>query len=252
MPKTKAQKKPKPSARLSGGHQLLRQSLRLLKFNRRLMVQVVLVVVIVNWIISFASSGATASLYQGVWFGFASCALIWAIRHHQVKKASLGQAFWVGTAPALKFFVVVSLIGLISLPFSIGSFIFSTINYLAAGTSPVALAIAAAVWLLLGVLSLLLLARLVPALVIVTLPEVRPLAAIRASWRLARGRTLVVAARLLVMFGYVILALLLISLGLGQLPLGQGLIQALTTLVGVGLVMPLVYAFIFNLYKELA
>lgn len=251
MARTTAKRGAKP-VRISGGHKLLATSYRLLSFNWRFLAKVIAIVLIVNLVLRFASSGNTASLYQGVWFGFASCALIWSLRHHQAKKLRLSQAFWTGTAPALKFFIIVSLVGLVSLPFSIGSFVFSTINYLAAGTSPVALIVAGGIWIVLGILSLLLLARLVPALIVVTLPEIGPGAALKTSWRLSKGQTFVVAARLLVLFVYIIAALLLFSLVAGQLPLSDNLAQGLTEIFGVGLVLPLLYAFIFSLYKELA
>lgn len=243
---------PKPSRGLTGAHRLIQQSWRLLNFNRRRMAMVLLVLLVVNWAIRFASSGATSSLYQGVWYGFASCSLIWAIRHHQEKKLKTAAIYWVGTAPALKFFIVISIVGLVSLPFSIGAFVFSTVNYLSAGTSPLALLLAGGGWVALSILSLLLLARLLPALIVATLPDVGPFTALRLSWRLTKKQTFVVAARLLVLFIYTAAILFLVTLAFSALKLSQNIIQIGTEVVGLGFLLPLFFAYIFLIYKELA
>lgn len=232
--------------------QLLKETLVFLKSHWRWLSSFVGVALAINLALTYLVGDPA---YLTVWFVFFGSSLIWSIRHFYVPRAqeapTLGMAYWQGSAAALKLVVVLSVIAIASTPFSVGAFLYGTVNYLALG-SLWADFIAAAVWMSLGTISLLLLARLMPALPIVTLPELTPLRALKTSWRLSKGATLAVAKCLLLLFGVILLFLTLSSLGLSLLPLSGVWLQLGLSTLTFGLVMPFFLTYVFILYKKLS
>ena len=123
----------KPPAKLTGAHRLLRYSLRFYRSHWRVLGPVMVAALLVNLLIGWGTAGEVASTYQGLWFGFVSCGLIWSIRHVGGReRPRLGQVYWTGTGPILKFLVVLSVLALASLPFLIGALVFNYLVYQAA------------------------------------------------------------------------------------------------------------------------
>ena len=237
----------------SSGHKLLKQSVGFIRSNWRLLGGVVLVAVIIYLAIGLLSTGEANTLYKGMWFVFVSTSLIWTLRHSQPNtkhRPSVNQAYWTGSASALKLLIILSLIALLSLPFSIGAFIFSTVNFLAVDSVTADL-IASGVWLAFGFLTLVLLARLLMALIIASLPNIIPWRAITLSWQLTRGRTLAVSRRLVVVIAYSLILVLALSLLLSSLPIPLWLVQVKIDLLIFGVIVPFFYVYLWLLYQEL-
>ncbi len=247
--KTKAAKK---TIKLSSGWRLLKSSLADYRLNLKPIGAVVLVAVIANWFIRLSSTAETAAIYQGLWFAFVSCSLIWTIRHTQDKQSpKLSQVYWTGSAATLKLLVVLAVVALSTLPFTIGAFIFSAISWLEVTGSYGGELIAAILWLIGGLLSLLLLARLLPAVIIVTLPDIGPGKAIGLSWRSVKGASWQLSSRLLWFLVYALLIVALISLAFNLFNFNPTLTTATLESAVFILVLPVLYLGLFKLYKEL-
>lgn len=249
----KSKAKSATQTNLSGGWRLLKNSLMDYRLNFKTLGAAVLVAVVINWLIRLGSSAESVAVYQGLWFVFVSCALIWTIRHAGPKQAlSLRQIYWAGSGPALKVLIVMGLLALTTVPFSIGAFIFSAIGWLNTTGSAAGQIITGAVWLALGLSSLLFLARLLPALVIATLPDIGPGQAIGLSWRITRGSTWQISARLVAILIYTALIFGLATLiaGFADLESGLGIVVVETMIFA--FVLPVFYLWLFKLYRELA
>lgn len=258
MPKPKTKRKArKPAGKPinTSAHTIIKSSYSFLRLNAKFMGRIVLVALLVNLVLGFVFEEPIRQVYQSLWFVFVSCALIWGIRHSQgsksKKQATLSEAFWDGTAPVLKMLVVLSLLIIATTPFSLGAFIFGTINYLSLD-SVLADVIAVASWLLLAIISLLFISRLLIAPVIVSLPGVGPWQAIVNSWALSRYRTFAIAKRLGMLFAYTVILLGVLVVGLSTLGASAGLIQIALEILGYGLIMPFIYVYVFMTYKQLS
>src|SRR5688572_28771906 len=98
MPRT-----PKTKVSLSPVRRLLPAALRQAWAWRRGLLPVVLLAGLINLLLGLTGD-ETAPVYQGLWIVFTISALVWTIRHSDdaKTKVSLSQAFYSGTAPALK------------------------------------------------------------------------------------------------------------------------------------------------------
>ncbi len=247
-----AQKKKTAKRGILGAHRILGRSFGFIRTHRKQYLLITLISIAVNLIIQFALSDEAATLYQGIWFIFISGAFIWFIRHSNEPKliGKLSNAFYQGTGPSLKLILSLTLLALSSIPFSLGAFIFSTVQAVAAG-STAALIISGAVWAILALVTLVLLARLIFALIIVTLPELRPLESFRISWGLTKGITKTVVARLGVFLAYTVILALGLVLLLSLVPLNNTIAEVLVEIFASGIVLPLFYVFLFYLYQEI-
>jgi hypothetical protein len=133
-----------------------------------------------------ATSGQQASAYQTVFLVGTSLAVIWALRQtlspkNKKIKIPIRDAFYKGMYPLVPFLLIVGVIGLQLIPTAVGGFLYSTV--VAGGLAVTG--IEKALWLLLVgatvLLSLYMLTSSVFALYIVTLPDVRPMQALRSA-----------------------------------------------------------------------
>lgn len=246
----KVTKRPAKQTKLIGPHRLLGDSLKFIKFHWRPLGKVVLAGALINLLLQLASSADMGSVYKSLWFVFYSCAILWTVRHLEDTgtAVSLRAAYYQGTAPALKFFLTLILIGLVSIPFSVGAFIYGTLGA-SAGANPELIGVGL-VWLLLGLITIFLLARTLLALVIITLPNITPLESFKLSWRLTKGRANSLAWRLLVPFAYFGLSSLVIVL-LASLVKLNTVPEALVELFLNVTILPLLYIYVYKLYRQL-
>lgn len=242
--------KPSPKS-LSSSHALLKAAIILLKRNYKYLTGVILVGIAVYGVLSWGVNSDARATVLSLWSGFYSCALIWAIRHAGAKTPKVSAAYYQGTAPVLKFYLVFLVIALSSLPLSLGLWLYTSLSYLAAGSSWLAEVIGLVIGLGLAALSLWLLTRLSLALIIVTLPQIRPVGALKLSWRLGRGYGLKLSLRLGVFFGYTLILILLLSGLLGALKLEPVYLQLGLEASALLIIMPLLYAYLMQIYRQL-
>lgn len=237
---------------ISGAFKLIGQSLRLIKANFKSLGKIVLISVFVSSMLQLLLTSDVSSLYQSLWFVFSSCALIWVIRHFsdkQVKLTARG-AYYDGTAPALKYFLVTCIVAISTLPFSLGIFIFLTVSNLALGAlGPII--IAGVVWALLALASVVLLSRWIFALPIVTLPQMRPIESLRISWALTKGqvRSIIVRLGIVLLLMAVLAAVAVVLISVASLSNTVGLM--VLGVLSNGIAVPFFYTYLFQLYHEL-
>lgn len=198
---------------------------------------------------SGSSSGDVASLYQSILLVIVSLATVWALRQVQAgHKASVADAFYKGMYPLIPFVLVLMVIGLQLLPLVFGNWLYGIVinGGIAITTAEKGL------WMvftaLLALLSLYMLSSSLFAIYISTLPEMRPIKALRSARELVRNRRWLVMRRvillpiLLMIFGAVIMvpAIIIIT------PIASWLFLVLSMMS-----LVVVHAYMYNLYREL-
>lgn len=199
------------------------------------------------------SAGGTASeagaAYQTIVIIIVSLAVIWTLRQLLGGvKVELRDSFYKSMTPLVPFVIVLIVLGVMLIPAMIGSFLFNTIYSGSLAIGLFEIIGWGVIILLLLVWSLRLLTTYIFALYIVTLPDMRPFAAIKASRNLVRFRRLRVLRKLL------FLPLVYLVLGAVVLIPLIFLLPVIVQWVFVPLsLFALVFAhvYIYSLYKEM-
>ncbi|TXG76390.1 hypothetical protein E6P97_03625 [Patescibacteria group bacterium] len=194
-----------------------------------------------------------ANVYQTVLLITTSLAVIWALRQNispENKKTKLytKDAFYKGMYPLVPFVLVLIVIGIQLLPVAVAGFLYSTV--ITGGLAVTA--IEKALWLLivgaLLLLSLYMVTSSIFALYIVTLPNLRPMQALRSARELVRHRrwsimrkVLFLPVALLLVAGVVTIPLILTMPGLAE--------WVFFVLSMFGLVV--FHSYLYTLYREL-
>jgi hypothetical protein len=199
------------------------------------------------------SSGKTGTegglAYQTLIVLIVSLAVIWALRHILAgEKVSVRDAFYKGMYPLVPFTLVLVAIGVQLIPLMIGTFLYGAAfnSEIAVGTLEKSLW--AALVALAAFLSLYMITASVFALYIATLPDMRPMKALRSARELVRFRRWTVLRKLL----FIPLALVLI-VGvltvpfLVYLPGLASWVFVISTMFGV----VVAHTYVYNLYREL-
>lgn len=200
------------------------------------------------------TTSETASFYQGTLLIVGSLAFIWLLRQlsgSKPIKVRVRDAYYRGMQPLVPFLLVLFVIALEFLPLSIGGFILNVVlsNSLAAGSELFGIYV---ICLLLVILSLYLISGSIAALHIVTLPDMEPVRAIRASHQLLLMHRWSVVRKfvLLVMFlltvGILIFTPLLIAVPSSWIWINEYIFLA-GGLVG----FAVFHIYMYNLYKSL-
>ncbi len=146
--------------------------------------------------------GQQSGAYQTVFLIIASLAVIWALRQtlsptNKKVKLQVRDAFYKGMYPLIPFLLVLAVVGIQLLPVAVAGFLYSTV--VAGGLAVTA--IEKAIWAMLvaGIilLSLYMITSSVFALYIVTLPEIRPIQALRSARDLVLHRRWTIMRKLL-------------------------------------------------------
>lgn len=162
--------------------------------------------------IGTTSGGAQAGPYQLILLVTVSLAFIWALRHtlspgSKKQKLTARDAFYNGEYPLVPFLLILIVIGLQLLPIAVAGFLYSTVL----GGGLAVTVIEKALWIvmifLLVLLSLYMVTSSIFALYIVTLPDVRPMQALRSARELVRYRRWSIIRKLL----FLPIALLIIA-----------------------------------------
>jgi hypothetical protein len=129
------------------------------------------------------TTSETASIYQSILLIVGSLAFIWLLRQlsgAKTGKVRIRDAFYRGMQPLVPFIIVLFVIALEFIPLSIGGFILNVVlsNSLAVGSELFGIYV---ISILFVILTLYLVSGSIAALYIVTLPDMEPVRAIRAS-----------------------------------------------------------------------
>lgn len=194
-----------------------------------------------------------ANAYQTMLLVTTSLAVIWALRQNLSPenarvKLQIRDAFYKGLYPLVPFLLVMLVIGVQLLPVALGGFLYTTVI----GGGLAVTSLEKAIWivlvLLLVLLSLYMITSSVFALYIVTLPDVRPLQALRSARELVRNRRWTIMRKLL----FIPIALLVIA---GAITIPLILLSAVVAewvffvLSMFGLVV--LHSYLYTLYREL-
>lgn len=198
-----------------------------------------------------ATEGELASMYQTIILIIASLAFIWALRQTQSNaklRITAKEAFYKGCAPVIPFVLVLLVISLQMLPLALANILYSYVI----GGGFAATPIEQGVWyMLIGVLFLLTLYMVTSsifALYIVTLPDTKPMQALRAARDLVRHRRWMVMRKVIVLPIVLILFLALVTLpALVYIPQFAEIIFFVCTV----LLLPALHSYMYALYREL-
>ncbi len=160
---------------------------------------------------STSTTSESASIYQGMLLIIGSLGFIWLLRQlsgDKSLKLRIRDAYYRGMQPLVPFVIVLFVLALEFVPLSIGGFILNVVLANSLTGSGSELFGIYVICILLGILSLYLISGSIAALYIVTLPEMEPFKAIRASHQVLRVHRWSVARK------FVMLVLFLLAAGL--------------------------------------
>lgn len=146
------------------------------------------------------------------------------------KKLSLSQVYYGGTTRFVAFMCVVALLGAQLIPALLGGLVYvSGSTGATVGLGAVEKTLLGGVWLLFSIPTFRWLTRSVFALYLIQDPDMRPIAAVRASSALVRGKSWSVFGRILIGTIFMVGVLLIPSLLISTLPETASLIYKLAT-----------------------
>ena len=198
-----------------------------------------------------SSDSSTASTYQTIVLLIISLVLIWALRQVTANKKngpSVRDAFYKGLYPLVPFVLVIIVIELQFIPVLIA-------NFLANGVLGGGLAVTSVekvLWMLLCIILCILSFYMVTsslfAMYIVTLPDLRPMAALRSARELVRYRRLVVLRKILFLPVALLFlaAVIMIPLIMWVPVLAQWVFLALSMFA-----LAVFHSYMYNLYRAL-
>lgn len=201
---------------------------------------------------SSAVADQAASLYQSILLVITSLATIWGLRRVQNpekdQRLRVKQAYYKGMQPLIPFLLVCGVIGIQLIPFLIGGTAYSVILSTGLAVGILEQTIWATVFFVLAVWSLYLVTPSLIALMIVTLPDMTPLRALRSARKLVKYRRWTVLRKLL----FAPFILIIISFVI-MLPFIIWLTAAVSWIFFVWglIVLPVALSYIYSLYKEL-
>lgn len=192
-----------------------------------------------------------AALYQFIIILVFSLAAIYALRHmygSEARRVHVKEALYRGMTPLVPLLLVVCVLVLELLPLSIGSSLYVAVSNGGLAVGNVEQAIWLSLLLVSAGITIYLWVTSVMALFIVTLPDMTPMQALRASRELARFRRWSILRKLI----YMPLVLLLL-LGLVVVPLIAWLpVLAQPIFFGLSaLILPIVLTYLYNLYRSM-
>ncbi len=198
-----------------------------------------------------SNQSASATTYQTIVLLVISLVLIWALRHSTADKKQIPtvrDAFYKSLYPLIPFLLVLVVIQLQLFPILTANFLVNTV--LSSGLAVTVLE--KALWILLCVilatLSIYMFTSSLFALYIVTLPDLRPMAALRSARELVRYRRLMVLRKLLLLpvIMLILVAVITIPLIMWAPAVAEWVFFALSMIA-----LAVFHSYIYNLYKAL-
>lgn len=195
------------------------------------------------------SGSPTAGVYQFVLAVIVSLALIWALRQLYAKHTTrVRDGFYRGMSPLIPFVLVMSVVALQLLPLAIGAGAYTTVVSNGIAVTPLEQLLWAVPTFGLTVLSLYLVSSSLFALYIVTLPDMTPVAALRAAKQLVAKRRWTVMRKILFLPLVLLLAaaVVIVPVILFATPLAAWLFFVLTMCL-----LPVIHSYMYALYRSM-
>jgi len=198
-----------------------------------------------------SASSEVGSLYQSLILVVITLAFVWLFRHTTTttdKDIKIRQPFYEGMTPLVPFLLVMCVVGLQFIPMLAGFGILSTVLSNSLASTLIEQILWYGLALLLTLATFYLLSSSVFALVIVTLPDTKPMAALRSARNLVRTRRWIMMRKLflmtiLVSIGFAIVVFLSIVI----IPFLAEWIFFIFSAV----LVPVVVGFTYKMYREL-
>ncbi|MBX4190549.1 hypothetical protein KW794_00495 [Candidatus Saccharibacteria bacterium] len=196
-----------------------------------------------------ASSSGTGSALQSMLFIIESLVIIWALRHLlSGQNITVKGAYYRSMTPLIPFLLVVFMIIIQLLPLTLGGVILAAVATSIFTSTTAATIFTTLLFLVLAAWSIYMVSASIFALYIVTLPDMKPLQALRAAKDLVRFRRFAVLRKvffmpifILVVMGIIIVPLILYAQGV--VPIAFYILSMLSILF--------VHTYIYSLYREL-
>lgn len=193
----------------------------------------------------------TAATYQTILFLIISLVMIWALRQRLAAKPqviSVRDAFYKGLYPLVPFVLVFVVFCLQLLPLAAANFLYSKVIVAGLAVTAIEIGLWVVLMFLLAILSLYMVTSSVFALYVVTLPDVKPIQALRSARELVKFRRWTIMRKLLflplaLLFGT---AAIVIPMILISPDLAEWLFLALSMFVPV-----IMHTYIYGIYREL-
>lgn len=201
---------------------------------------------------SSAAADQTANLYQSIFVVIASLATIWGLRRVQDnqdgKPLRIKQAYYKGMQPLIPFLLVCGLILLQLIPFMLGATAYSVILGTGLAVGMLEQTIWATVFMVLAIWSLYMITPSVIALLIVTLPDMTPMRAIRSARKLVLYRRWTVLRKLLFMpFILLVISFVVMLPFILWIPVAASWAFFVWGLM----LVPVTWSYVYALYREL-
>ncbi|MCA9332095.1 hypothetical protein KC968_04105 [Candidatus Saccharibacteria bacterium] len=195
------------------------------------------------------TTSATGSIYQTLVVLIVSLATIWALRQILAgEKIRVRDAFYKGMYPLVPFVLVLLFICILFIPAMVSGFIFNVVILGGLAINVLELVLWMALIISLLLLTLYLVTTRIFAIYIVTLPDMQPVAAIKAAKKIVRYRRWAIIRKLLFLpFIMVIIAAIIILPLIVYAPVTVQVVFVLLSMFA--LVFAHTYA--YSLYKEL-
>lgn len=192
-----------------------------------------------------------AGAYQSILLVLISLVIIWALRQSLASKAvkvTVRDAFYKGLYPVVPFLLVLIALGLQLVPLLVASFLYTAVIVGGIAVTAIEQGLWYVLFGLLVLLSLYMVTSSIFALYIVTLPDVRPLQALRSARELVRYRRWMVMRKLLFLpvALLVLTALIIIPIIILSPLVAEWLFFVLSMLA-----IAIVHSYIYHLYREL-
>lgn len=198
-----------------------------------------------------ATQGELASLYQTIILIIVSLAYIWALRQTQSNaklRISAKEAFYKGCAPVIQFTLVLLAITLQLLPLALANLLYSMVIGGGFAATPIEQGIWYVLIFMLFLWTFYMITSSIFALYIVTLPDAKPMQALRAARDLVRHRRWMVMRKVLVLPVVLVLFLAVITLpSLVYIPQFAEWIFFVSSM----LLLPALHSYMYALYREL-
>jgi hypothetical protein len=195
------------------------------------------------------AENSTAGTYQLIFALIFSLALIWLLRQlYAGHKVRVRDGFYRGMAPLIPFVLVLAVVAFQLLPLALGALVYGAVTSTGLAATGVEQGLWTVFFAVASTISLYLLSSSLFALYIVTLPDMRPLQALRSARQLVRGRRFAVLRKVLFLpVALIILSgILIVPLILFATP-----VAAWAFFVVSMFLLPIVHSYMYSLYRSL-
>ncbi len=194
-------------------------------------------------------TSGSGSAYQPFLLIAVALATIWALRQVLAgKKVRMRDAFYKGMYPIIPFILVLMVIGLQLIPLGIGAWLLTTVISKLIAVTVLEKVLWFLLFLLCATLSLYMVTSSIFALLIVALPDMAPMKALRSARQLVLHRRWMVARKLLFLPTILVAIMVMVMAPfLFWLPRLAEIVYFLLTMAG----WPLSIVYLYSLYREL-